>query len=190
MNYKKLFISLILLLSSTQTMAELDFLAELGVHTGGDDLITATFTDGSTATIKAGEVLAIDLGIAWDMGNIEGRITGGWKYDTISAVDGDIDFSRFTHQFLLLYKAGDWRFGGGYAYHFDVEVDGSGAASVADSEFDDTLGWTAQINYFFTEKAYVGLTYTDIEYDRLATLGNSSATFDASSVALTIGGRW
>ncbi len=190
MNLKRTVLWMILVLSSPQAMADLDFLAELGIHVGGDDLITATFTDGSTAKIKAGEVLALDLGVAWDMGMMEGRVTGGWKFDSISAVDGDIDFSRFTHQFILLFKTGDWRFGGGYAYHFDVEIDGSGAASVADSEFDDALGWTAQMNYFFTEKAYVGLVYTDIEYDRLATLGNSTKTFDASSIAFTIGGRW
>jgi len=190
MKFKGLLLWAILLLLSPQAMADIDFLAELGIHSGGDDLITATFTDGSSATIKAGEVLALDLGVAWDMGVMEGRVTGGWKYDTITAVDGDIDFSRFTHQAILLFKAGDWRFGGGYAYHFNVELDGSGAASIADSEFDDALGWSAQVNYYFTEKAYVGLVYTDIEYDRLATLGNSSKTFDASSIAFTIGGRW
>ncbi len=190
MQIKGLILTTILTLSSSTAMASLDFLAELGIHSGGDDLITATFTDGSSSTIKAGEFFALDLGIAWDMGSIEGRLTGGWKYDNISAVDGDIDFTRFTHQFILLYKAGDWRFGGGYTYHFNVEVDGSGAASVADSEFDDSLGWTAQINYFFTEKAYVGLVYTDLDYDRLPTLGNTSKTFDAGSIALTIGGRW
>jgi len=171
-------------------LADIDFLAELGIHTGGDDLVTATFTDGSSSTIKAGEILAIDLGVAWDMGIMEGRATGGWLYDSISAVDGSIDFSRFTHQLVLLFKAGEWRFGGGYTYHFNVELDGSGAASVADSEFDDALGWTAQANYYFTDNAYVGLVYTDIEYERLATLGNSPRTFDASSIAFTIGGRW
>jgi len=175
---------------TSPVLADFDFLAELGIHNGGDDLITATFTDGSSSTIKAGEFLAINLGVAWDMGIMEGRITGGWMYDGISAVDGSIDFTRFTHQGVLLFKAGEWRFGGGYAYHFNVEVDGSGAASVANSEFDDALGWTAQANYYFTENAYVGLVYTDIEYDRLATLGNSTKTFDASSIAFTIGGRW
>jgi len=190
MEYRGYLISAVLMIVSQHVRAELDFLTELGIHAGGDDLITVTFTDGSTSKIKAGEVLAIDLGIAWDMGVIEGRVTGGWKYDSISAVDGDIELTRYTHQFLLLYKTGAWRLGGGYVYHFKIELDGGGVASIADSEFDDTFGWTAQVNYFFSESAYVGLTYTDVDYDRLATLGNTSKTFDASSVAFTIGGRW
>ncbi len=190
MKIKGFLLIAIFMSSSSYAMADIDFLAELGIHNGGDNLVTANFTDGSNATIKTGEFLALDLGIAWDMGIMEARVAGGWKYDSISAVDGGIDFSRFTHQFILLFKAGEWRFGGGYAYHFNVEVDGSGEASVADSEFDDALGWTAQANYYFTEDAYVGLVYTNIEYDRLATLGNSSQTFDASSIAFTIGGRW
>lgn len=136
---------------SSPVSADIDFLAELGLHFGGDDLITVTFSDGSSSTIKAGEFFALDLGVAWDMGNMEGRVTGGWKYDGISAADGKIDLSRYTHQFILLFKTGKWRFGDGYTYHFNVEVDGSGVASVADSEFDDALGWTAQTNYFFTE---------------------------------------
>lgn len=43
---------------------------------------------------------------------------------------------------------------------------------------------------FINENAYVGLQYLKIDYDRLATLGNSARTFDASSIGLIIGGRW
>ena len=190
MKIKELLLIVLLVSSSTPVLADVDFLAELGLHSGGDDLITANFTDGSSATINAGEFFAIDLGVAWDMGIMEGRVTGGLMYDTISADNGSIDFNRYTHQFILLFKTGNWRFGGGYTYHFNIEVDGSGAAAIASSEFDDALGWTAQTNYFFTENAYFGLVYTNLEYDRLATLGNSNETFDASSIAFTIGGRW
>ena len=190
MKIKEFILFILFMSSSAHVMAEIDIMVELGLHNGGDDLITANFTDGSSATINAGEFLALDLGVVWDMGMLEGRVTGGWMYDSISAIDGSIDFSRFTHKFILLFKAGDWRFGGGYAYHFNVELDGSGAASLADSEFDDALGWEAEVNYYFNESVYVGLVYTDIDYERLATLGNSNKTFDASSVAFTIGGRW
>ena len=49
---------------------------------------------------------------------------------------------------------------------------------------------SAEINYYFNENAYVGLQYLKIDYDRLATLGNSARTLDASSIGLIIGGRW
>jgi len=190
MNIRFVLLGAFLLLVSQSARAELDFLGQIGLHGGGDDVVTALFTDGSSEEIKAGEFLAIDLGIAWDMGIMEGRITGGWKYDTITAENGDLDFSRYTAQGLLLFAAGDWRFGGGVAYHFAIELDGSGVASGADAEYDDALGYVAEIDYYFSEKVYVGVQYLDIEYDRTTAFGQSAATFDASSIGVVIAGRW
>jgi hypothetical protein len=148
------------------------------------------FTDGSSEEIKAGEFLSVDLGVAWDMGILEARVTGGWKYDTITADNGDLDFSRFTAHGVLLFAAGDWRFGGGAAYHFAVELDGSGVASTADAEFDDAVGYIGEIDYYFTENAYVGVQYINIEYDRTSAFGQTPATFDGSSIGVVFAGRW
>ena len=190
MKTRVLLLGSILLFASQSANAELDFLGGIGLHGGGDNVITALFTDGSSEDIKGGEFLSIDLGVAWDMGIMEGRATGGWKYDTITATNGGLDFSRFTSQFLLLFAAGDWRFGGGAAYHFEIELDGSGVAAGADAEYDDALGYVAEIDYYFHEKAYVGIQYTNIEYDRTTAFGQSAATFDASSIGVVFAGRW
>lgn len=190
MNIRTLLLGSFLLFASQSANAELDFLGQIGLHGGGDDVVTALFTDGSSEEIKAGEFLEIDLGVAWDMGILEARITGGWKYDTITAENGELDFQRFTSQALLLFAAGDWRFGGGAAYHFEIELDGSGVAEAADAEFDDALGYVAEIDYYFTENAYVGLQYLDIEYDRTTAYGQTAQTFDASSIGLVVAGRW
>lgn len=171
--------------------ADFDFLLELGLHEGGDDLVTVGFSDGTNRSIQAGEFISLDAGIAWDWGEVmEARLVGGWKGDEISADNGGIDYSRWTSNFLLMFKAGNWRFGGGATYHWDIELEGSGSAVSASAEFDDALGYIAEVDYYFHEKAFVGLQYTIIEYDRLATLGNSAASFDANSIALVIAGRW
>ncbi|MGD8927146.1 MAG: hypothetical protein PVG20_09855 [Thioalkalispiraceae bacterium] len=179
-----------LLLISQSAQAELDFLGQIGLHGGGDNIVTALFTDGSSEDIKAGEFLSIDLGMAWDMGILEGRITGGWKYDTITASNGDLDFTRYTSQALLLFAAGDWRFGGGAAYHFGIKLDGSGVASGADANYDNALGYVAEIDYYFSEQAYFGIQYLNIEYDRNTDFGQTAATFDGSSVGIVFAGRW
>ena len=189
MNIRVLLLGASLLLGSQTAHADFDFLGQLGLHGGGDNVVTALFEDGSSETIKAGEFLSIDLGVAWDMGILEGRITGGWKYDTITATNGDLDFQRFTTQGLLLFAAGGWRFGGGAAYHFEVELDGSGVASTADAEFDNALGYVAEIDYYFSEKVYAGIQYLNIEYEQ--TIGSSvGQKFDGSSIGLVIAGRW
>lgn len=188
--HKKILILGVFLLFASPAHAELDFLVALGLHGGGDDVVTAVFTDGTSEEIKAGEFLTLEAGVAWDMGFLEGRVTGGWKYDTITAENGSLDFQRFTGQGLLLVAAGDWRFGGGAAYHFNIELDGSGAASGADAEFDDAVGYVAEIDYYFSEQVYLGIQYLNIEYDRTNAFGQTPETFDGSSVGLVIAGRW
>ncbi len=190
MNTKIFLLAFFMMLMAESAHAELDFLAGIGLHSGGDNVVTATFTDGSTEDLKAGEFLTLDFGAAWDLGILEARATAGWKYDTITATNGDLNFSRYTGQFLLLFAVDDWRFGGGTAYHFNIELEGSGVATSASAEYDDALGYVAEIDYYFNEKAYVGLQYTNIEYDRLATLGQTAATFDASSIGIVFMGRW
>lgn len=188
--YKKILILGVFLSLTNPAHAELDFLGVLGLHGGGDVVVTALFTDGSTEEIKAGEFLTLEAGVAWDMGFLEARVTGGWKYDTITAENGSLDFQRFTGQGLLLVAAGDWRFGGGAAYHFNVKLDGRGDASLAEAEFDNALGYVGEIDYYFTEQVYLGIQYLNIEYDRTSANGQIPQTFDGSSVGVVIAGRW
>jgi len=178
------------LLFSQTARADFDFMGGIGIHEGGDDIVTALFTDGTEETIQAGEFLSIDLGVAWDMGFLEGRMAGGWRYDTITADNGKLNFQRFTAQALLLAAIGNWRIGGGGTYHFEIELDGSGVGSPASAEFDNAIGAIAEIDYYFTPKAYIGLQYTHIEYDRTTAFGQTAQTFDASSIGIVIAGRW
>jgi hypothetical protein len=173
------------------SQAALDFFAELGIHDGGDDLVTVYFSDGTDRDVQAGEFFSLGLGVAWDMGEyLETRLYAGWLGDDVSANNGDVKLNRWTSNFMLFFKTGGWRFGGGVAYHWDIQLEGSGVASNASADFDNALGGVAEIDYYFTENAYVGLQYLSMDYDRLATMGNSAQTFDASSIGLTIGGRW
>jgi len=173
------------------SQASLDFFAELGIHDGGDDVLTVNFTDGTSRDIQAGEFLSVGLGVAWDMGEyLESRLYAGWLGDDVSATNGNVKLNRWTSNFMLFLKAGGWRFGGGAAYHWDVKLDGSGDATNASADFEDAFGVVAEVDYYFTENAYVGLQYLNMDYDRLATMSNSAKTFDASSIGLTIGGRW
>jgi len=189
--FVRVFCILTVLFAAQPAFAAFDFLAELGIHNGGDDLITVNFTDGTSRDLQAGEFLSLGAGVAWDMGSVmEWRLYAGWKGDEVAASNGSVKLNRWTSNFMLFFNAGDWRFGGGAAYHWDVKLEGSGVATSASADFDDATGTVAEIDYYFNENAYIGLQYLKIEYDRLATNGNSARTFDASSIGLMIGGRW
>ena len=179
-----------LLVFSQTARADFDFMGGIGIHEGGDDVVTALFTDGTEETIQAGEFISFDLGVAWDMGPLEGRISGGYRYDEITADNGKLVYSRYTTTGLLLAAIGNWRFGGGATYHFNIDLEGSGVGTPASAEFDDAVGYIGEIDYYFNPKAYVGLQYTDIEYDRTTAFGKTAQTFDASSIGLVLVGRW
>lgn len=170
--------------------AEVDFIAGMGLHSGGDTLATVIFTDGSNEKIKAGELVSIDLGMVWDMESMEGRAMIGMKNDQITATNGDLDFTRYTSQIMLFYPLERWYFGGGLTYHFDIELDGSGQASVANAKYRNALGYMAEIDYYFNSWFFIGLQYTDIEYDRSTSYGKSERTFDGSSIGIVFAGRW
>lgn len=174
--------------------ADIDFMGGIGFHKGGDTIVSVLYVEGSEPatleTLEAGELLSLDLGVAWDMGFLEGRVTGGWMYDTITGNNGSLTFQRFNATGLLMVALGDWRFGGGTTYHFDVKLEGKGDVAGLSAEFDDAIGAIAEIDYYFNKKAYVGLQYIKIEYDRTTAFGQTAQTFDASSIGLVVVGRW
>jgi hypothetical protein len=48
----------------------------------------------------------------------------------------------------------------------------------------------AEIDYYFSEGAYFGIQYLNIEYDRNTDFGQTAATFDGSSLGIVFAGRW
>jgi len=180
-----------LILLSVTSIARADVLLEAGLHFGGDELASATFTSGSTASIDAGGFISLSIGNAFDISdNLEGRITLGWKFDTIDATNGSVDWQRFPLNALLLYKHNDWRFGGGLTYHINPELTSSGAASEPDVKFDDALGFMGEIDYFFSPTAYVGAQFTVIEYDTIPNTQVNDVSVDGNSAGVVVGVRF
>lgn len=163
-----------------------DLVLEAGLHSGGDTLATAQFIDGSTESIKAGGFVSVAIGANFAINEeLESQVTFGYKFDSVDAENGDIEFSRFPINALVLYKLDEWRLGGGLTYHLDpsLEVSGAGAGFASNTDYDDALGFLLDARYFFAQRAYVGARLTFIEYESQA-----GATFDGNSVGVVIGG--
>lgn len=160
-----------------------DFVIEGGLHAGGDDLETVTFTDGSSETIKAGDGLSLAFGARFDISDdLEMAATLGIKIDSIDAQNGSLDWTRYPLNGILLYKMDDWRFGGGLTYHMSPTLEGDGVV-VGKAEFDDALGALLDVRYFFSEPAYVGGRATFIDYEVI----NGSASVSGNSIGVTVG---
>jgi len=160
--------------------------AKLGFDFGGDNLVTAQFSNGSSESIKANELLYLGGGasIITDSKDIEVEVTLSYKFKNISATNGDIKWTRFPLEALVFYRMPKFRLGGGLTYHLGPKLSGSGIASNINGNFDDSLGLVLQADYLITQKASVGARYTSLKYK----IGGTSV--DASGVGITAGYRF
>ena len=98
--HMKFFLVTILLTLSTYANA-VDFQIELGLHDGGDELASVTFTSGSTESINAGGFISFAVGLVFDHGDYASRFKFGIKNDSIDATNGSIDWDRMVADALL-----------------------------------------------------------------------------------------
>jgi opacity protein-like surface antigen len=139
---------------------------KVGFDTGGDKVVTALFTNGSTKSIKANELLFLAGGVSIlsDDKNLQAELSLGIKVDSITASNGDIDFTRYPLDALVFYRESHVRVGGGLTYHFSPKVSGSGVAGGVNVNFKDALGVILQADYLIWRGMSVGLRYTILDY--------------------------
>jgi hypothetical protein len=153
--------------------ADVDAVLKGGFDFGGETLVTAVFTNGETDSIKANEGVFFGAGVAIfnDAKTVSSELTISWKYTSISADNGDIEFTRFPVDALLFYNFPEVRVGAGATYHLNPELDGSGVAGGLNVDFDNALGFLAQIDWRIAEKVSVGARYTALDYDEASSGG-------------------
>jgi len=153
-----------------------------GFDVGGDTLVTAVFTDGSTKSIKANEGFYFGGGasILSDSKDIEGEVSLSYKFASINASNGTIDWTRYPLDVLVFYRLPQFRLGGGLTYHLSPKLSGSGPAGNISTKFDDSAGFVLQADYLL-QKITFGLRYTSLQYK----VGGASAKSDG--VGITFG---
>lgn len=159
-----------------------------GYDFGGDTLVTAVFTDGSSDTIKANEGLYIGGGasIVTDSKRMEIELSLAYKFSIVSADNGDIEFTRLPLEALAFYRWDKVRLGGGLTYHINPELEGSGIATPLDVQFDDALGFVLQADYRLTDRMAIGLRYTNLKYEA----SGSSASAKSDGLGFTFSYRF
>ena len=137
-----------------------------GADFGGETIATATFSNGSTESIKANEGAYLGGGasILLDSKDIEIETTLSYKYTSITASNGDITWTRFPLEVLAFYRMPKFRLGGGLTYHLSPKLKASGAAGNFNVTVDDAAGAVVQADYFLTRKFTLGGRYTILEY--------------------------
>ncbi len=179
----------VLLFSAASAEARgVEWVAQVGLDFGGDEIASVIYSDGSDQTINAGGMLQFGGGILIDtMANsniYQTQLTINWKFDSSNASNGDVSWDRYPLELMQFYNTDLLRIGGGLTYHLSPSLTTSGFASGNDLDFDNALGFVMEVDYKFSEKGFVGARLTSIEYQ----LSNSSETIDGSSFGITLGG--
>lgn len=156
--------------------AEIRPLFKAGFDFGGDTMVTAVFTDGSTQTIKANEGLYLGGGgaIVNDARDWEFHLTLAYKFTMIDAANGDVEWTRLPLEALAFYRFDKIRLGGGLAYHISPRLEGSGVVGGLDVKFKNATGVVLQADWRFTDALAAGLRYTVLEYDAKGPFTGSS----------------
>ena len=173
----------VLCLSSVSEARNIKGVFNLGIDFGGDDLATVYYVGGDTSDVKAGELLSFSGGLMYSAQKVDTMLTIGYKFDSATASNGDIKYSRYPVDLLALYKIKKFRLGGGLTYHINPTLKGDGYAANINVALDDALGFLIQTDFIIIPSLTVGLRYTIIDYD----VSNSNDSVDGNSFGLIFG---
>ena len=163
----------------------LRFVAGFGVTYGGDNLATATYTNGSSANIKAGSGLQLLAGLDYRINpqfSVQGTV-GYHAHFTPAAENGDARFERFPIELIGYFHANEqWRVGGGVRFLNSPKLVGNGAASDINSEFKNSTGAILEAEYFSSPKLGIKMRLVSEKVETKL----SSTKYDANHIGLLL----
>ena len=186
LSFKQSFIFVLLLCVSSQAAA-VGVFVEGGIHSGGDTIVTAVFTDGSTESIKAGDLISGAIGIESDItDSLLLKLSAGLKIDLILAENADLSFERMPFEAMLFFKGETLHLGAGITHHRNVRLRGDFGLGIPTVDYEDATGYAVQLDYLLNERGYLSLKYTAIDYQ----VFSGGPDIDGSSIGILIGLRF
>jgi hypothetical protein len=140
-----------------------------GFEFGGDTVVTVGVTGSSgssTRSVKANQGVFFGGGVSFltDSKNLEVEVSLAYKFFTIAAQNGHLDWSVLPLDALVFYRMPSVRLGGGATYHLSPTLSGSGAASDLNAKYGDALGLVLQADYVLKNRFNFGVRYTNVSY--------------------------
>jgi hypothetical protein len=172
---KKTFLTVALLASlSAQAQTSLSSQSQplrgfigMGVTAGGDDLATATYTNGRSADIKAGGGVVFTAGMDYRIGaqfSVQGSIN--FHVDNQTASNGDMRFQRYPVEVIGYFHPNEqWKVGGGIRYVSGAKLSSSGVASGIDARFKNTASAIFETEYLFAPSTGIKLRWVKEKFE-------------------------
>lgn len=159
--------SLLFLTGSAAQAAELKGVIGLGVDFGGDTLISGTYTDGSSWSVKANQGVAFYGGLVVVTGDFETQATVGYKFGGPQANNGSVTLDSVPIELMEFYRTDYVRTGIGLAYQNSpkLSVNVPGSLMNGTYTFNPALGTVFQIGLAPRKMPFsLDLRYTAINY--------------------------
>jgi hypothetical protein len=152
--------------------------------TGGDKLATLVYSDGTTNSVRAGNLLYMYGGLevrpAESPFAFQGTI--GYHFDNAAASNGDLRFERFPVEGTVLWRPDPhFRIGAGIRYSMSARLTSSGAASLGNYDFDSQLAPLVQFEYLFNE--HMGLQARFVQ-EKYKVRGGNGESIDGSHAGI------
>ncbi len=148
-------------------------LLRLDFDFGGDRVWTATWSDGNTKDIKAGQLFTISGGLYYHPdAPYAVEATLGYKSDGAEGANGNITFWRVPFDLVASFAPGRHRIGVGPTVHFSptfgCNADGACGFGTWEVKYDTAIGGIVQYAYGYplsrNSGVEVAVRYTAIQY--------------------------
>lgn len=153
----------------------------LGVEVGGDELGTVTYSDGSTASVKANTGFAINFGALMpndDEGAWLTQLSVGYKSGGPRMWSADVNWSAIPLEVIEFYRTEDGiRMGLGVAYQVNPKLRVNTSNVTSEAQYNNAPGLVAQVGWQPARAGYsIDLRYTRVNFqpkDGSAEVGGS-----------------
>lgn len=152
----------------TKESQPIEWVIGLGMDFGGEELGKLYYTDGSSASVKANNGIAINAGAIIPNGKnspFSTQITLGYKFGGPRGDGGDVTWSAMPLEVIEYYRSNNMRTGLGISYQIRPQLSVNLPASSYTDSYNNAIGFIAQVGWAPVREHYsVDLRYTSIKF--------------------------
>ena len=152
----------------TKESQPIEWVIGLGMDFGGEELGKLYYTDGSSASVKANNGIAINAGAIIANGKnspFSTQITLGYKFGGPRGDGGDVTWSAIPLEVIEYYRANNMRTGLGISYQIRPQLSVNLPASSYTDSYNNAIGFIAQVGWAPVREHYsIDLRYTSIKF--------------------------
>lgn len=153
---------------ATKESQPIEWIIGLGMDFGGEELGKLYYTDGSSASVKANNGIAIYAGGTIANGRsspFSTQITLGYKFGGPRGDGGDVTWSAIPLEVIEFYRASNLRTGLGISYQINPQLSVNLPASSYTDTYNNAIGFIAQVGWTPVGEHYsIDLRYTSIKF--------------------------